>query len=293
MAITDRESQLHVDPGDLSQIDLGNPYERTPEELKDLLLELAGDPSRAYINKATNPEIGDASVYVISGKDRHSDLGRSLEGTVFMDEWGLPQKITQEDFSPFEDNTTFLLLVDEANPDDPKLAGALRIVDCMSGPSETEGSFREFFGDERAYPKELQQPVSEEGLWDIATVTAPEEYRGGEMSAWMYHALYRYSLEQGVQKWISNINPKEIRNLKEYVGIPFERVPGVELGTYVSPYNGKETNFGFYHIDVRNIFDEVSGLIVQREADESELKDLSRLLAGVARIALLGHSKTE
>lgn len=284
--------QSLVDIGDMPKLDLGNPYERTPDQLKHLLLNLAENSNGVYIDKSSNPEIGEAAVYVVNGNDPHSDLGRSLEGTVFMDEWGLPQEVTQEDFAPFEGNSTFLLLVDQSDVKDPKLAGALRLVDCMTGPSETEGSFREFFGDEIEYPIELQQQKTGEGLWDIATVSAPPEYRGGELSAWLYHGLYRYSLEQGVNKWISNINPKEIRNLKEYIGIPFERVAGLGNGVYESPYNGKKTNFGFYHIEVSDIFDEVSNLIIKREADESDLRELSKLLAGVARIALLGHSQT-
>jgi hypothetical protein len=267
-----------------------NPYRLTEIQLSNLLRKITTERV-PYISKETNPDIENFSIYVIEGTDPDSNAARALEGKVFSHDWGLPEDATRDDFAPFEDNSDFILLIDTVDSDNPVIAGVLRIADCMKGPSETIGFFHETFGDEASLPDEMTPDEQSQSLWDIVGVVADPEYRNGIGSAWLYHSLYRKSLEDGVTKWISNVTPKEMHNLKKYIGIPFEEIPGVETAHYTSPLDGKVTDFNFYSIQVSNIAEVVAAGINEKENNPKS--DLDSLLAFVARIALLGTSKPQ
>jgi hypothetical protein len=98
-----------------------------------------------------------------------------------------------------------------------------------------------------------------EKTWDVVLVAAAKEYNDGKFTPWVYHALYRASLEEGVTKWIANINDREHGNL-DALRIPFELVSD-DVVT-VTNKNGNPIPFRFYDINVKDIRDSMSERIV-------------------------------
>lgn len=262
-----------------------NPYVFEEAEVQVTLQRIVSERV-PYIDSRTNPDISSLAVYLLNGEDPDSDAARAEEGKVFGAEWGLPPEATQADFATFEGNSDFFLLLDKSNADDIRIVAALRVADCMQGPSETIGFFHESFGQDTPLPQEMQPDKVSQTLWDIVGVVADPDYRDGRHTPWLYHALYRRSLEEGVTRWISNVTPQEMRNLRDFIGIPFVDIPGVETAEYTSPVDGKVTEFNFYSIEVDTIFEGVSGKILDLEKNPSS--GINNLIARLARIALLG-----
>jgi hypothetical protein len=210
-----------------------------------------------YADETTNPDLGSKAIYLIDGQSYGSDLGRIAEANVLKEDpqWGTPPEETEVSLAPLEDNSRFFILVDNTDKG-PVLVGSLRVADCENGPSETEGFFRESYGD-KVMPAELQMPNGREGVWDIVYVVVRPEYQDGESSAWLYYAMHKNSVEEGKKEWVSNISDDEFRRLK-YIGIPFRQVVEVEKVPVASRTNPDEVQlFGFYHAQLDEVADSV------------------------------------
>ena len=266
------------------------PYSRTQEEISVLVESLLSDPSLRYIDSMTNPEIGGYSVFKVDSKDPRSDVGKTLEETIFSKESGYEAGFIESNFAPYDNNSTFMILVDPTDQDDQKAVGALRIIDCTKGSSETVSMFKEFYPD-KSLPPELTVQEGED-LWDILTIVMEPEYRNGVNSAWLYHALYRFSEESNVRKCIANITPREVRNLREFIGMPFIEIPGVD--EVVDVVDGKESVYGFYTLDSTTLLPSISARIIEIEQSlidgTTEMKEVDELLVKVARVFLFGYS---
>jgi hypothetical protein len=260
----------------------------------ELITYLVGElvkTEKPFIDKISNPDIVDAgsefTVYKLSGTHPLSAVGRSIEGTVIEAEWRQDQIETASEASIYEHNSLFFLVIDTTDPDIPKPAASLRVADCLEGPSETVQFFKSLKGEDVDLPEELI--VSEldqiEGLWDVVGVMAVKNYRGGNATAWAYHALYKASQDDSVHRWISNITDKEFRNLNS-LGIPFKLIDGTEKVEL--PRGGKSPLvFGFYNIDVDEIRMNMTSVIEELESAE-EHKEFYKLLAKLSRIAMDG-----
>jgi hypothetical protein len=274
----------------------GTPYSRNATEQKYLLTQLIRGGGDLLIDRTTNPEIGSLSIYGVDSKDPKADLGRTLEASIFKSDYGYGQGFIEEHFSPYDSNSFFFLAVDCKKADNPEIVGLLRVIDCSRGDSETVSMFKEFYGEKTALPEELDVNKGEETIWDIFTVVVDPKHRNGVTSLWLYHALYRSSIDQGVDRWVSNITPGEIKNLRDRLGVPFKSISGTGQVCDVMP-NGKKVKYGFYYLDV----DEIEPSARQRINDLEESlssketsivkKRMNALLLKVAKTALLGTSE--
>jgi hypothetical protein len=234
-------------------------------------------------------------VYVLNGSERLADVGRTLEATVFKKDAEYPPDFIEQNFNPYDNNSLFFILLDENNPVSTRAAGVLRIIVMKDGKSETVSMFKEFFGQDRALPPELTQEEGEE-VWDILTVAMLPEYRNGINSAWLYRALYKKSQEQGIKKGIANITPHEMRNLRKYIGMPFREIPNVPEVIDRSPTTGKESAYGFYTVNVDEIYPSIASNIktlenqLNKTREESE-RNFVQLLIKVARIVIDGSTR--
>lgn len=269
------------------------PYSRTQEQVNNMLQAIIKNPLYRYIDSGTNPSIGsDTSIFRVDSTDANADVGRTLEAAVFSRDAGYTKEFIEEQFSPYDQNSIFLLLVKETAIGS-QLAGVFRVIDCTKGESETINFYKEFYGEE--LPLELSAGNHGEKVWDLMSVAIDPRYRDGTNSAWLYHALYRMSLEGNVDRWISNITPKEIRNLRERLGIPLANIPGVKPAIDVTP-DGSKAEYGFYSVKVKDIgpgvaqrISDLESKVRSDDASEKE-KRLGTVLSRVARIALNGES---
>jgi hypothetical protein len=164
------------------------------------------------------------------------------------------------------------------------------MVDCSRGPSETITFFLDSFGPVADVPWELLPGPGSELVWDAVGVVVDPDYRTGEASAWLYHAVFRRAMEEGVVKIIANMTLGEIRNVRTLFGITFEEVPNLGPAYYRSSTTGKETEFRFVILQMHTIWPLVSEAIRAREASSS---GWDHKLARLARIALVGGEQVE
>jgi hypothetical protein len=86
----------------------------------------------------------------------------------------------------------------------------------------------------------------------------------------LYRAIYKASLERGVEHWISIVDDKVYKMLKEHFGIPFEELGGAAPG----PYLGSELS---HAVDafVPDFYDKMSGRL------SSNNNRLGRMIFGI------------
>jgi len=236
-----------------------------------------------FLYEVAYADIGSSEVYCINEPGSEAaNVCRAIEGFVFERDWGLPPAHTVVDFAPFEGNSIFFLLTTRVDGQS-RPVGVLRVADLSVGPSESESAYRELIGD-GPLPAELRWLPEDRGVWDVVGVAVLPEYRNGLESAWLYHALYQASLDRRITRWITNVTPRELRNLREWMGIPFTDVG--ESGIYVGPTDGVATEFIFCECLVGVIAAAVSQRIAELERDESEM---SLLISQAASVALTGR----
>lgn len=293
MAIIERLGE-YLPPAGLD--DSLNPYALdldSPEVLGATLHLVSTE--QPLIDETTNPEIASQgkkySVYYLDSNHPDAVACRAIEGKVYR-EWEYDADQTENEASSYESNSSFFLVVDITEPMQPKPAVSLRVADCLTGNSATIEYFNEINTEGSAVPDELV--VSEEDmikkLWDIVGVMAPSEYRDSTASVWIYHGLYKKSLEMGVGRWISSIVDKEYGNLSS-IGIPFRAVSGIPRALLYLERANEKLGFGFYTANVEEIHDEVTAKISELETSEDQV-EISRYIAKLARLALNGTTKS-
>ncbi|MCA9324375.1 hypothetical protein KC992_04730, partial [Candidatus Saccharibacteria bacterium] len=110
--------------------------------------------------------------------------------------------------------------------------------------------------------------------------------RTGLESAWLYFAMHKKSVEERVKKWISNITNEEIRNLRDFIGIPFEEISTHEKAHIYDEAGNVIKTLGFFSVDATT----VAG-IVERNIDRLEgAKGVKRFIAQIAMIGLWGST---
>jgi hypothetical protein len=239
------------------QPSLSTPYFEDYRELQGVT-NLIPDCIEPYLTKEQLPNLPDGfKLYKIPSTDPLANSAKAFEATIKQAKWGEDRTTAAEEAKPIEDNSFFFVLLDE-NADEPAIACTLRIADVTDGrPSETRSFFARSFPDAEL-PEGLDVTPGEK-TWDVVLVAAAKEYNDGKFTPWVYHALYRASLKEGVTRWIANINDREHGNL-DALRIPFELVSD-DVVT-VTNKNGNPIPFRFYDINVKDIRDSMSERIV-------------------------------
>ena len=255
------------------------------DEAHFLLARLA-EEELPYVDASTNPDIGSRSIYLLDGTSKFADLARALEAEVYSIDWKQKRATTREEARELEANSRFFLLVDN-DLDGPQVVGTLRIADCDRGNSETQEFYKNYFN-KTDLPKEIALDEGREGAWDIVGVAVSNDAtrRTGLESAWLYFAMHKKSVEERVKKWISNITDEEIRNLRDFIGIPFEEISTHEKAHIYDEAGNVIKTLGFFSVDATT----VAG-IVERNIDRLEgAKGVKRFIAQIAMIGLWGST---
>ncbi len=286
MAVLDLSNVGKQARPEVARIEVVSPYLVTPDHFQDVLDDLV-DNVEPYLPTDKTSDLSGFVIHCIDANSPYAVVPKALDATIKEGaEWPEARQSTADELRPLDNNSFFFLMTDVREKRRVP-AVSMQISDVVQGPSETVNFFKERYPDEEV-PERLLPQEGEKALWDIVSVTADEPYRGGESTAWVYHALYKRSKELEIPRWTANINEKTFKFLHRLIGIPFVQIPGTEMAVVARGEKRKPLKFGFYDIQVPEIYSSTAARIVDLERRGT---DSSRTNARVARIALLGtHS---
>jgi hypothetical protein len=239
-------------------------------------------------------------VYKLEGRSPFTMLARAVEGEVMEKAWTLDRETARKDMEPYDDISSFFLLVDYAGKDEfgnrgPKVAGVLRIADCLKGKTDTQDYYLHDRPRGARLPSDLKVTDIDRkrGLWDVIGVMVRDEYRDGIASAWLYHALYSSSLAEDVHRWIGALTDREYTNLSG-LGIPFNRIPGTPM-KHMERKNKSPIPLTFHACKVDDIAESmmltIDSLNDTAEKSEYKMRSFFKLLSKIAQIALAGQAE--
>ena len=266
-------------------------YKLAPAQLISLITDLTAGDQYSFLDAKSHPALGASTVFNIPGTADEANLGRHLEAEVLQTSWGAPLDEICRWFESIESTSRFFLLIDQS-AETPQLAGVLRVADCDRGHSETIEFFHEFYGAETALPGAIGRAIATPGTWEVVTVAVNPSFRNGRTSAWLYHALYRASLEADITDWIASVTPGELRNLRRSIGIPFIETPDCPPITEThttADGRSKDVTFLFCTCDVSTVDITVRSKIEQYLSREGAQGGARSRLANTASIALWGR----
>lgn len=260
-------------------------------DVVEQLRAITADPDTLLLACGLDPEIP-CTLHEIRGSDPRCDVLIAFEVAVFEQSAGYSPEFLTQTFNAYNPTSIFFALIDQTLPDSPSLVGILRVIDCSAGPSESADFYREVFGDDVPLPPDLDVSRTDNLVWDVMTVAARQDARSGLASAWLYHALYLRSVEEAVDRYISNMSTNEARNLIELVGIPFTEIPGASPATDPA-LRTAEASYRFYHCEIAPIRKALTQRLALLQKESEEDMDaggsLSAYMARIIRIALDGE----
>jgi hypothetical protein len=268
-------------------------YDLDPYSLE--ALELVAELQRTiapFLGPDCYPDMAHAGerflVYEMAPDVPFARVARGLEGRVLHDEWGISPGELADSRLGIEDCTTWFLLLSLAERDAPIPVGAMSVADCLGGKSETlRAAHRLSVRHGLEVPEALTVRPADivGGLWDVMQISLLREHRRTNASPWLYHALYRSSLDAGVCRWVANMTRREF-DLLTALAIPFVEVDGIRGTDWDAP---DDLDFGFQTIDVNAISPSMSKLIDALVSAHREDPNSGWLkLANVASVALRG-----
>jgi hypothetical protein len=216
---------------------MGPRYDMSPEELqRDAELFLEMNPPRQGS--------GRFACYRIEGTSEFADIGRSIEGTVFMDTFNNSAETMRDAYGPYEEASIFFVNFDtEAK----KPVGVLRVIqnseaglmtlnDLASGKNmhdtktglpvqRSVESVMSFHSQGHSGRKEGFDDLND--CWDVGTLAVLPEYRASTAgmaaaSAQLYSSLYVSAMHANIKHFTSVIDAKLYRILTRFLGVPFE-----------------------------------------------------------------------
>jgi len=265
-------------------------YRDVSDYQAELGMLLATEPYISGFQDAVDGVVKSFSIFVTEASSPLSNPAKALDATIRKNDknWDDTRDVTAESLGPLQENSFYFTYIDTTDPESPKVQGILMVADATKGASETISYFsKENPGQE--LPDAFAPKVGKH-LWDIVGIMVPKEVRDTSISIRIEHALYKLACEISGQElsgsqpeeemiWISSISASELRNLREYLGIPFEPIKGVE------PTEAKGVRYDFCSLNVQDIARSMTENITELEAD---INDFNRFVSGLARIALLG-----
>lgn len=215
-----------------------------------------------------NPELADSNapfvLMTVNGDSPYANVARSLECRVFNAYFQNHPDVMQQEYNPYEENSTFFLMIDRENLEP---AGVMRIThDGPSGfkstndlPTEkcktAEGRSVTGLATEEIFP---EFGISPQNILDVATIAAEPKY--GEKNtgspiilASLMRAVYKYSLENGYDDLVAVIDAVPLEKLQA-VGLPINTSEKI-AGNF--EYLGAKGNT-FIHIPIPEVEKSVS-----------------------------------
>lgn len=199
--------------------------ELSPEEEARLVDVLEGGRKEPRSNRF--------GVFLVDGEDETAQLARSVEVRVFGEFFKNDEALMQQEYSPYEANSKFLVVLDQ---DAKKAVGVMRLVTNSEAGLKSindlahepwSKSKAELFAENDIKEADLDSTV------DIATLAVIKGYRGQtEVSASLYNALRKYILSIDAQKMVTILD-NNVLDLLESIGCHFKKYEGVEAASYL------------------------------------------------------------
>lgn len=188
--------------------------------------------------------------YEFDGDDPYSNLGRSIELTVF-DETFPDNKVEdlEREYGPYERASSFFVVMDQKSQ---QPIGALRIIRNSEAGLKT---LNDIAGEPLTISTEsfmnFHQVTSLDNVWDVGTVAVLPEFRttgiksaigkNPQPNIMLYRSLYAKARYEGIDHFVSVIDHKAHRGLK-LLGVPFVPINDSEPFSYV----GSESSIALY-----------------------------------------------
>jgi hypothetical protein len=197
------------------------------------------------------PGNGQYGCYRIADSSEYSDVARRVECCVFQEFFGNDPSVMTQEYAPYEEHSTFLLVVDRELQ---QPAGALRII------RPSDHGLKSLNDIEHA-PLSIarQEAMQFHGIqniqhcWDAGTLAVLKPYRGKStahiVSTMLYGLFYAELCNANVEHVVTILHGHAYKQLTEVLGIPFTPIAGSEPFYYL----GAEDNRAAYlHVpDVR------------------------------------------
>jgi hypothetical protein len=213
-----------------------NKYALSPEVMKDRIATLLLE----------RPPITDKNevCYRLEGDDPYADIARTTECGVFDASFGNDPEKMEEEYGPYEKQSSFKLTIDRETKEP---TGTLRVI--RNGPAglKTLNDITKYFVNRGIIDEEGEVDLLEaikkyhgiedlEGCLDVGTVAVPPKYRidqGSLTSVKLYRAMYVDAMTSGTKHFVSMIDLKAHRILTQHLGIPFEPLAGLSAIEYL------------------------------------------------------------
>lgn len=202
-------------------------YEHLSLDEERAAVQVLLDSSPEVITLTDGPRY---ALMVINNDSEFSNLARSVEAEVFSEYFGNDPQLMAEEYGPYEDASTFFLVVDT---EDKRRAGVMRILRNSSLGFKATNDVSAM-GITDLEPRQVLENIgvkSEETTLEIATIAAAPDYRGEKtnslISAAMYRALHKYCHANGYTDLIAIIDAKPLQNLHD-IHLPVRTSPHVQ-----------------------------------------------------------------
>ncbi len=246
--LTEKEQKQSAETDDSQITAFWTPETMSQEHIHDLVIDLI--PSEE-IRKGRN--IG---LHVINNDDPHADIARYTEWKVFLDAFGNDMDTMEEEYGPYDDGSTFLLVLDYEKEQPAAVLrlmtsngkiGLKTINDLLNpdvdknpwyNPSDTETSlFNEIGVQDQSH------------LVDIGTMGVMPEYRAAHtrdaVSAVLYSSCVRWSLENDYNYWVTIVDERILTMMQDW-GKPFLEFDGKGFESYLDSKRSRPMHLEVY-----------------------------------------------
>jgi hypothetical protein len=196
------------------------------------------------------PGAGRFGCYLIPGKNRYSDIARSLECSVFQHFFGNTAAVMHDAYGPYEDSSLFFLVVDQ---EAARAAGTLRVIANSKRGLKT-------LNDIALAPLSIPQHVvcdvhrisNLDQCWDIGTLAVLKDYRGHhgdhQVGTMLYGVLHRAALREGVHHAVTILDRHAYAQLTQMLAIPFKPIANSEPFDYLGSLDSRAAYLYFPNV---------------------------------------------
>lgn len=167
--------------------------------------------------------------YEMSGDNQFARIGRYVERVRFNEFFANDAEEMAREYGPYEAASRFFVTVDQQQR---QPTGVLRVIhDSPAGLKTLNDMSDQGIGVDEV--RRAHGFDAAEQCWDIATVAALPEYSAGAASIQLYRGLYTAAVREGADHLVSIIDSHVLRQLKNYLGIPFVPLAGTKPFNYL------------------------------------------------------------
>lgn len=161
--------------------------------------------------------------YLIDGTDELSNLGRHIEGPVFMAAFKNDEAKMKQLYGPQEASSQIFVVIDQ---DLVQPSAAMRVTRESEAGLGTLQAIESKLGVTRADFARHHGVKPGEPIWDVGTAAVPEALRSVEdhiLSNILYRSMHLRALHEGIKHYVC-INDEGIQSTFDFVGIPFKPI---------------------------------------------------------------------